>query len=265
MGVLSSMRLYGNLIRYQITSKSTRDYSGQWNSYWSTVHQTGVGGQVLWDNVPQRAAEEDLARFGQYMDKDLPILDLGSGNGRQSRFLAQHFKKVVGVDVSAHAIAQAQQESAELDNIEFRVFDATDPGQAQALHDEFGDMNIYMRGVFHVIQKPDRANFVTSLQTILGAKGTLYQIELTSSALTYFRTLPGDSPSGLPKLLHKVVEHGITPIGFELKDVNKLFRPDAWHILENGHKVTINTIPLSHGQEGHVPANYLVLRPNNLN
>lgn len=262
MGIVDSFKLYGNLIRYQITSKSTRDYGGQWNSYWSTVNQTGVGGEVLWDNAPQRASEEDLMRFNQHMDRDLPILDLGCGNGRQSRFLAQHFPKVIGVDVSAYAIQQAQQESTHMDNIEYRVFDGTDPAQAQALHDEFGDVNIYMRGVFHVIQKPDRANFVASLRTLLGQKGTLYQIELTSDALSYFRTLPGDSPSGLPKLLHKVVEHGIVPIGFELKDIDKVFNQNAWRILDQGQEVTINTVPLSHGQEGHVPANYLVLRPN---
>jgi SAM-dependent methyltransferase len=262
MAFMNSLKLYSNMIRFQLMSKSTRDYQGQWNSYWSTINQTGVGGEVLWDNVPQRAAEEDLARFIGHMDTTLPILDLGCGNGRQSRFLAQHFNKVVGVDVSAHAIQQAKHETVLMDNIEFRVFDGTDPAQAQALHDEFGDMNLYMRGVLHVIQKPDRPNFAASLRTLLGQKGTLYQIELTHDALSYFRTLPGDSPSGLPKLLHKVVEHGITPIGFELKDVNKVFLQDAWHILEQGQQVTINTIPLTHGQEGHVPANYLVLRPN---
>lgn len=261
MSIWNSIKLYGNLIRYQITSKSTRDYGGQWNSYWAAINETGRGGEVLWDNVPQRASEEDLMRFMKHMDKRLPILDLGCGNGRQSRFLAQHFSQVIGVDISAHAIQQAWQESASVDNVEFRVFDGTDPAQAQALHEEFGDVNIYMRGVFHVIQKPDRANFVASLQTLLGQSGTLYQIELTSAALNYFRTLPGDSPSGLPKLLHKVVEHGITPIGFELKDVGKLFSEKSWRILEQGYEVTINTIPLSHGQEGQVPANYLVLRP----
>jgi len=265
MSILSSIKLYGNLIRYQITSKSTRNYSGQWNSYWSSIQQTGVGGEVLWDNSPQRAAEEDLARFIQHMDRNLPILDLGSGNGRQSRFLAKYFPKVIGVDVSDQAIQQAKRESEHVDNLEFYVFNATDPQQAQALHEKFGDVNIYMRGVFHVIQKPDRANFVTSLKTLLGQKGTLYQIELTSAALNYFRTLPGDSPSGLPKLLHKVVEHGITPIGFELKDAGRLYNQHAWQILDQGHDVTINTIPLSHGQEGQVPANYLVLRPYNLN
>ena len=79
MSIWNSIKLYGNLIRYQVTSKSTRDYEGQWDSYWSTIDQTGVGGEVLWDNVPQRASEEDLLRFIDHMDKNLPILDLGSG------------------------------------------------------------------------------------------------------------------------------------------------------------------------------------------
>ncbi len=41
-----------------------------------------------------------------------------------------------------------------------------------------------------------------------------------------------------------------------------LVYPDAkWNVIAEGDDVTINTVPLHHGDEGHVPANYLVLRP----
>ena len=37
--------------------------------------------------------------------------------------------------------------------------------------------------------------------------------------------------------------------------------PDAkWQVIAQGDDVTINTVPLGHGEEGRVPANYLVLR-----
>ena len=260
MSLMDSYRLYSNLIKYQIKSKSTRDYAGQWNSYWGSISRTGKGGEVLWDNNPDRAAEEDIKRFKKYMDVNLPIIDLGSGNGRQTRFLAQHFTRVIGIDASEEAIKLARQESKAYSNVEFRVLDATNPAAASALHAELGDVNIYMRGVLHVIQKPDRNKFAAAVKSLLGQKGTLYQIELNHQALTYFRTLPGDSPSGLPMLLHKVVEHGIQPIGFKLDDIKKVYPENDWTIIRQGEDVTINTIPLSHGQEGHVPANYLVLR-----
>lgn len=260
MSLMDSYRLYSNLIKYQIKSKSTRDYPGQWDSYWGSISRTGKGGEVLWDNNPDRAAEEDLKRFKKHMDVNLPIIDLGSGNGRQTRFLSQHFKHVIGVDASEEAVKLARQESKDFDNVEFRVLDATNPAAARALHAEFGDVNIYMRGVLHVIQKPDRKNFAATIKTLLGQNGMLYQIELNHQALTYFRTLPGDSPSGLPMLLHKVVEHGIQPIGFKLNDIKKVYPAVDWKVIAQGKDVTINTIPLSHGQEGLVPANYLILR-----
>lgn len=261
MMLSNSIRLYSNLIYYSVKNRNARDYQRQWNNYWSSIHSTGTGGEVLWDNISEEGSEADLARFRQYINPSLPILDLGSGNGRQTRFLAKHFDRVIGVDASVHAIELARKESAEFDNIQFRVADLTDVEQAKDLHAEFGDMNVYMRGVFHVIQEPDRPDFVRSLAVLLGGNGALYQIELSADALDYFRTLPGDSPSTLPRLLHKVVENGIRPIGFKLEDARNHFPEQQWQIFGQGNNVTINTIPLSHGAEGHVPANYLIVRP----
>jgi len=69
----------------------------------------------------------------------------------------------------------------------------------------------------HVVQKPDRPRFVETLSTLLGKRGTLYQIELSLCALDYFRTLPGSSPSGLPSHVHNVIRTGATSVGFDPK------------------------------------------------
>lgn len=34
-----------------------------------------------------------------------------------------------------------------------------------------------------------------------------------------------------------------------------------WQVLAASEEVTITTVPLGHGEEGHVPAHYLILRP----
>jgi len=256
-----SIKLYGNLIYYQITTPSARKYEQQWNNYWGDTQATGQQGDVLWDVNPESASQMDMSRFAPHFNTDLPVLDLGSGNGRQARFLAQHFSQVIGADVSEAAINLARKESINQPNLTFRVFNATDPAQAQALHDEFGDLNIYIRGVVHVIQKPDRPNFVTGLRTLLGTKGTLYQTELDHEALPYFRQFPGTSPSGLPDLMHRVVSYGITPIGFRIDKLHEVYSPDAWEILEQGNNARMHTIEIAPGQNGAVPANYLIARP----
>ena len=59
-----------------------------------------------------------LAPSGLPLQRDL-ALDFGCGAGRLSRALANHFDKVIGVDVSASMIAAARQLNADVPNIEF--------------------------------------------------------------------------------------------------------------------------------------------------
>ena len=261
MSLTKNIRLYSRLMYYAITNPGPRKYGAQWDRFWGSVERTGAGGDVLWDIVPERAVGEDLTRMQQHMDSSLPLIDVGCGNGGQTRFLARQASRVIGVDVSSAAINLASSESRGIDNISFRVLDMTKPDQAAALHKEIGDANIYIRGVVHTIQKPDRPAAERSLAILLGERGTLYQIELRTDALTYFRQLPGDSPTGLPRLLHRVVQYGIRPIGFDLSDRASFFPDSRWHLLAAGDDTTINTVKLSHGKEGRVPASFVIVRP----
>jgi 2-polyprenyl-3-methyl-5-hydroxy-6-metoxy-1,4-benzoquinol methylase len=223
-----------------------------WESYWKDIRETGVNGQVFWDSVVERAALEDLGRFKDHINGELPLLDLGCGNGRQTRFLAHHFKKVIGVDVSPSAVRLAELETTEENNIEYRVFDGVDTANAHSLHDEFGDLNIYMRGVLHMIKRRDRAKFVESLEILLGERGVLYQIELPTKAILYLRTLPQEVFSRIPKITRR--------IGFNLEERESYYPSDKWTFLDEGQQVTINTTVLSNGETGAVPANYLILK-----
>src|SRR5436309_13736604 len=133
MSLSGSIRLWSQLIYFRLRHGSPRRYPDQWDSYWRSVHRTGRGGEVLWDNVPERASAEDLKRFMPYMDPALPLLDLGCGNGRQSRFLCRHFPRVVGADVSPAALELARREAAEEGlEIEYRRLNAASPGAAAA-------------------------------------------------------------------------------------------------------------------------------------
>lgn len=226
-----------------------------WEDYWSEIKETGMNAQVFWDSVPERAAQEDLQRFINYFDPDLPLLDLGCGNGRQSRFLAGSFRKVIGVDISPSAIQLAVSSTLSGGNIEFRVFDAIDEDAARALHEEFGDMNIYMRGVLHMIKRRNRAAFIENLGILLGTRGSLYQIELPSEAILYLRKLPETLFASIPKITRR--------IGFNLEERQVYYPDEKWIILDQGQPVFIHTVPLSDGNEGAVPANYLIARRRN--
>jgi SAM-dependent methyltransferase len=223
-----------------------------WETYWKSINKTGIDGEVFWDTDAEFASLEDFSRFQSYMNLDLPILDLGCGNGRQTRFLANHFKLAIGVDVSPSAIQLALSETEDNTNVVFRVLNAVDMDLAEALHDEFGDMNIYMRGVLHMIKREDRANFISSLLTLVGEKGTLYQIELASESILHLRALPQDVFAQIPKVARRV--------GFNFEEREKFYPDTDWKVLAQGDGVAIRSIPLADGKEDAMPANYLILR-----
>ena len=228
-------------------------YMKHWDSYWRGIELGGPQVRVLWETDPERSAWEDMQRFSPHFNPELPLLDLGCGSGRQTRFLARHFQKVIGVDVSPTVVARAQQAAAQLDNIDFRVLNALIVEKARTIHREFGDMNVYMRGVFHVIYESDRPAFVSCLETLLGRLGTLYQIELTTAALTYVRSIPHDGSFKFPR--------AVQPIGFDNASDRARYYPDErWALIDEGDNVPLHTITLETGEEGEVPSNYLILR-----
>jgi SAM-dependent methyltransferase len=260
MGLTNTLKLYTGFLRLRLKNGDPREYDRHWEKFWKTVGKTGQDGHVVWDARVEIAAAEDLPRFQPYMDRTIPILDLGCGNGRQSRYLGQYFDKVIGADVAPSAIELARQETKDEKNVVYRVLDATRPEQAEAFHAEFGDVNVYIRTVMHVIQKVDRPKFVQSLKTLLGEKGVLYQIELSSQALNYFRSLPAKGKMDLPPLIERVVEHGVVPVGYEADERVGLFPDSEWELLNEGTGLTVKTIPIAQGQEGAVPASYLIAR-----
>jgi SAM-dependent methyltransferase len=261
MELLKSIRLISNVLFYRLKWGDPGKVDRHWENYWRTIEKTGREGQVLWDNEPERASAEDLQRFKPLiLDPSLPLLDFGCGNGRQTRYLAKHFDRVIGTDVSPTAVAKARSETPQELKIEYRVLNGLQVADAKAFHDEFGDVNIYMRTVMHVLQDEDKPTLAESLAVLLGERGTLYQIELSLCALDYFRTLPGDSPSGLPRHVHNVIRTGATSVGFDPVQRPRVYPESRWEVVAHGEDVTINTVPLGHGAEGNVPANYLVLR-----
>jgi SAM-dependent methyltransferase len=227
-----------------------------WETYWEGIKKTGDEGQVFWDDASESASAEDLHRFINYMDPALPLLDLGCGNGRKARFFARHFRKVIGADVSLSAIRLAELETIDERNVEYRVFDALDATNAIALHQEFGDLNIYMRGVLHVIERPDRGKFVSNLEILLGGKGVLYQVEASPKFMLEVLSMPVEVVMSLPKVWH---------VGFKIEERARVYPDDRWIVIDEGRDIAISTIPLADGNKATMPGNYLLLRKRDLN
>jgi len=226
-----------------------------WEGFWSTL--SGASGEIFWDADPAHAAQQDLVLFQGYADPQLPMIDLGCGNGTQTRFLADHFARVIGTEISPTAVEISRTNNA-APNISYRILDVLCPADAQALHEEIGDANVYMRTVLHQLSPADHATAIQSIERLLGKKGTLYLIELSSAAEPYFAQLI--EQYGPPPGLARVFQHQIRPGMLNENDLEVLFPPDRFTLLRTGKSRihTVHTLPT--GEVAKVPAFYAILR-----
>lgn len=147
-------------------------YRGAWEGFWSEA--PGGQGGVLWDAEPALTAAVHLAHFEPYLTApDLPLVDLGCGNGTQTRFLSDRFPQVVGTDLVSAALDHARAADP-AGRARYRLLDAADKAETEALHAELGDANVYMRGVLHQSEPDDRQPLTDGLATLAGDRGRVF-------------------------------------------------------------------------------------------
>lgn len=234
---------------------SPNRYLTSWEKFWSTT--TGTPGEIFWDADPAHAAQEDLRLFRDHLDPKLPLIDLGCGNGTQTSFLGKHFTKVIGTEVAPAAVELAGKTNA-APNISYRLLDVLRPDDAEALHKELGDANIYMRAVLHQLSPADQSTAIQAIERLLGVTGTLYLLELSSAAEPFFAQLI--QQYGTPPGLARVFEHQITPGLLHEDNLATLFPADRFTLLKTGpsHVRTVHKLPT--GEVVKVPAFYAIFR-----
>ncbi|MET9440557.1 class I SAM-dependent methyltransferase [Streptomyces sp. NPDC006610] len=233
----------------------TSRYRAAWEGFWSEAPQGQ--GAVLWDAGPELTAGLHLPLFEPHLaDPDLPLVDLGCGNGTQTRFLADRFPRVLGVDLSDAAVAHARQADP-AGRAGYRTLDAAEPSEAAALHAELGDVNVYMRGVLHQSEPGDRRPLAEGIATLVGARGRAFLVELAQAAGTALRDLAA-RPGGPPAKLAPIFRHGIAPGEVADDAIPEFLRAAGLTVLASGDLPLTTTEPGPDGAPIQVPSKWLV-------
>ncbi|WP_369274368.1 class I SAM-dependent methyltransferase [Streptomyces sp. R11] len=233
----------------------TSRYREAWEGFWREA--SDEQGAVFWDAEPALAAGRHLALFEPHLtDPSLPLVDLGCGNGTQTRFLAERFPRVVGVELSAAALDHARLADP-AGQATYRLFDAVEKAEAETLHAELGDANIYMRGVLHQAEPDDRQLMVNGIATLVGERGRAFLVELSESAKPVLMGL-AQSPSGPPPKLAPIFRHGIAPGEVADASVPEYLRAAGLNVLASGELPLVTT---EYGPEGariELPSKWVV-------
>ncbi|MEV7028392.1 class I SAM-dependent methyltransferase, partial [Kitasatospora sp. NPDC093558] len=158
----------------------TTRYRNAWEGFWQAAPDEPGG--VIWDADPSRTAARHVALFEPHLkDRQLPVLDLGCGNGTQTRYLAEHFPHALGLDLSPAALDLARRQDPD-GRAEFAQLDATDHAAVLELHERLGDANVYVRGVIHQSEPADRQPVARAVATLVGRRGRAFVVELSEAA-----------------------------------------------------------------------------------
>ncbi|WP_037861118.1 methyltransferase domain-containing protein [Streptomyces sp. NRRL S-340] len=234
----------------------TSRYRQAWEGFWRAAPDGP--GQVFWDADPAVTAAVHVPLFAPYLAATaLPLVDLGCGNGTQTRYLAGRFPRVVGADIAAAAVARARL-ADRTGRAEYRELDATDKAAAGALHAELGDVNVYMRGVLHQCEPDDRQALADALAVLVGERGRAFLVEPSQAARSVLGRLAQD-PAGPPPKLAPVLRHGIAPGEVSDEAVPYLLRSAGLTVLAAGELPLVTTERTPAGTRIELPSRWLVV------
>ncbi|MGP4000290.1 class I SAM-dependent methyltransferase [Streptomyces sp. 8N706] len=233
----------------------SRAYESAWEGYWRTT--SDAPGEAIWDADPSLTAAPHMEFLAPYADTALPIVDLGCGNGTQTRYLAGRFARAVGVDLSASAIEHARRNDPEK-AAWFEQLDLADHAAVEELHTRLGDTHVYMRAVIHQSEVKDRALVAAAVAQLVGVRGRAFVAELTVASRTVLQELVRE-PGGPPPKLARVFEHGLKPAEADDAEVPGLFRAAGLEVLAHGRTALAQTEYRADGSLIELPAQWLVV------
>ncbi|WP_405867663.1 class I SAM-dependent methyltransferase [Streptomyces sp. NBC_00005] len=233
----------------------TSRYREAWEGFWREAPEER--GAVFWDAEPALTVGVHLALFEPHLTAPgLAMVDLGCGNGTQTRFLADRFPHVVGADLSAAALDHARHADP-AGQATYRVLDAVEKSETETLHAELGDANVYMRGVLHQAEPDDRQPMVDGLAALVGERGRLFLVELSEAAKPVLVGL-AQNPAGPPPKLAPIFQHGIAPGEVADEAVPEYLRTAGLSILAGGELPLITTEFGPDGSRIELPSKWVV-------
>ncbi|MFC5664287.1 class I SAM-dependent methyltransferase [Kitasatospora misakiensis] len=234
----------------------THRYRDAWEGFWRDAPDEP--GAVIWDVEAALVAERHLALFEPHLvDPELPVVDLGCGNGTQTRFLAGRFGRVLGADLSDAAVELARRRDP-AGRAEYVRLDATDAGAVRELHDRLGDVNLYMRGVIHQSEPADRRPVAEAVAVLVGERGRAFLVELAEAAKRFLGELAA-SPAGPPPKLRPVFEHGLAPAEVADEALGELLGAAGLTVLASGDLPLATTEFAADGERIELPARWLLV------
>ncbi|WP_328535858.1 class I SAM-dependent methyltransferase [Streptomyces sp. NBC_00344] len=233
----------------------SQQYRQAWEGFWSATSDTP--GEAIWDCDASLSSGPHCELLLPYADISLPVVDLGCGNGTQTRYLSTVFARAMGVDLSHAAIEHARRADP-AGVADFEQLNLADGDAVKDLHRRIGDTNVYMRAVIHQSEHAARPAVAAAVAELVGEKGRAFVVELTPASRDVLQQA-AQAPDGPPEKLRRIFDHGLKPAGATDEEVPELLESAGLTILASGDTVLPQTEQMPDGSRIDLPARWFVL------
>ncbi|WP_016700071.1 methyltransferase domain-containing protein [Actinoalloteichus spitiensis] len=234
---------------------SGRNNGVNWERYWRDITSDAGAPSPPWHFGSGAEMAPYLPVMLDHLPPELPLVDLGCGDGLLTDHLAEHYPTVVGVDVSAAAVAAARGRARP--GLSFDVLDATDVDAAAELRAAFGEANVHLRGVLHAMDPADWPAALTTLATLTGRAGRVFDIEITPAFSVAVEEMLGKFASPPPGMA-AVARSGLRPTELDPPSLRALYEDTGWTVVAAEELTGRSTMRLPDGSYFEYPFTYLV-------
>ncbi|MFI1076254.1 class I SAM-dependent methyltransferase [Streptomyces puniciscabiei] len=226
-----------------------------WERYWRGVVD-GRLSEPPWNWDTAESAPPFLAAWAAHFGADLPLIDLGCGDGLLTRHLAHDVGRVIGVDVAEAALERARRLNP-APNVSYERLDITAGSGARALHERIGDAHVHLRGVLHAIEEWDRPKALAAVAELVGIRGRVFDIEM-SPRLDDAQRLVMERFGALPAGMAAVGDSGLRARRMTLAELAEHYSAAGFEVLATGETVGRSSMELPDGSFFGYPMVYVV-------
>ena len=115
---------------------------------------------------------------------------------------------------------------------EFFALDITLPTAGPQLRERFGEANVFIRGVLHVLGADEQRAVATTMSALLGSRGRalIAETDFRAGVLAYLAHL-GATPRHIPEPLRQAIMKLPRPHHFGQPERTRTFPADTWQLL----------------------------------
>jgi hypothetical protein len=228
--------------------------------YWDKFYKKKIAtGKIpLWDVEPDESAALDFSFMKPYLSEGIGLLDIGCGYGKEAHWFAQHFNRVIAMDVSPTAINSAKAALSH-PNLAFGVANWSAQDEGKRVRSKYGPLNVYIRAFLHQLSPEDQTASFKNLRDVTSRSTAITCITEVAPEIRQYVESSGGFKA-MPRDLQEVFISHLPPKGVSANRMSELATEVGMEIISLEATSLQTRLKFKNGDRIKIPATRAIIR-----